>query len=99
MPVGLQCMDPQGNVTFDTNTMTGRLLGSRIISSNNYLERLTVPVAAGKRLWWYHYVAGTRPAYAFRATYVDPSLNQGPNEFTIQTDSGIGSAFFFWGEY
>lgn len=99
MPVGLQCFDPQGNTIFDTTTMTGRILGSRVVSTNGYLERLTVPVSAGKRLWWYHYRSGTRAAYAYRATFTNPALNQGPNEFTLQTDTGNGSAFFFWGEY
>lgn len=105
MAAGIQCWDNTGKLLIDTNTMTGRIIGTRISLTAPYLERLTVPISTGKRLWWHFYTVGNIRAYLFRATYVDPSLNQKENQFTIQIDASswwggqTGTVHVFYGEY
>lgn len=103
MPAGIQGYI-NGSLHTDTSTFTSRQLGSRVCTAG-HLERLTVPVAPGKTLWWHIQVTGNLSAFCYRATYVDSSLNQGPNEFTIQVDppnwnqAQTGTAYVTWGEH
>jgi hypothetical protein len=105
MAVGLQCWDVNGVSTFDTTTMTGRIIGTRTVTPG-YLERLTVPISSGKQLWWHFYVQGEASVYCYRATFVDPNYpdTQGPNQFSIQCDEApgggtSGTGYVFYGEY
>lgn len=95
MPVGLQLFDPQSRVIFDTNTMTSRLIGSRVASAGHF-ETVNVPVSPGKSLWYRCQIQGNVACYLFQA---------GPaNQFTIQVDPApfgttSGSAQVWWGEF
>lgn len=103
MPAGVQAW--VNNVLHtDTSTVTSRALGMRVASAGHF-EAITVDLQPGKTLWWHIVINGNLNAYCYRQTFVNSSLNQGPNQFTIQVDppswnqSQTGTAYITWGEH
>lgn len=100
MGIGIEAWDVNGKVTIDTNTMTGRLIGTRVVSPG-YIERISVPITPGKTLWYYSYTQGRARILCYRAE--GPPINQGVNDFTIQCDPAFGggadgTGYVFYGE-
>ena len=97
MAQGLLFRNHLGNVVFDSTTITGRIIGSRIISTVPYMEAIVLnpPPTAGKRLWWHYAIGGNLTALVHSVT---------ANGFTIQVDgtpnSGppSGEVYLRWGE-
>lgn len=98
MPVGLQCWDANGTLTFDTTTMTSRVLGFGDYPVGT-LVTITVPVSPGKRLWYRSQITGPVNCILYQVGAA--------NQFTIQCDAAAytnynepsGSAKVWWGEY
>jgi hypothetical protein len=104
MPQGLQTWNASGKMTLDFTDATSRVIGVQTITSWPYFEQKTVTLTPGKRLWWYCYSSGSIRVLVFRATFVNPSLDQKENQFSIQVDpnpnggASFGSATIIWGE-
>ena len=95
MAQGMQVWDSAGTLIFDTNTMTGRILGTITVTANTADTIVNVPVSTGKTLFWFNYTTGTIQLIVYQA-------NPGgfPNRFNYSAGFlGSGAAgYIFYGE-
>ncbi len=92
MPSGIQCFNAQGQIKFDTNTITSRPLGQTTLAPGQIVN-ISVPISSGKQLWYIAYASGKITGGASQT---------GPASINIEAiDMGDASArlFVIYGEH
>lgn len=95
MPSGIRTFNSSGQVQFDIDTITSRVIGSLVSSTSTPVtgSSISVPVTSGKDLWVYYYVVGPPSCKVVRNS---PSINS--FTYYMDTSAGSGDMYIFYGE-